>query len=185
MKPCQQSILSILLLTASLSAQTVEPGKEPKIIGTGLTFIQYPVQQSQITSHNYNGYVPYEELLKQKPLRAPKTIYAISSWEKSIDVNALVMGYIKIDKAGTYSFMTDSGYDRNELIINGKIVCPFRDGEKRGQTVELPQGLLPIVSVAYIKSTTEVRIQWMPPGEKLWKDIPKGLFSRADFEPPK
>jgi hypothetical protein len=149
----------------------------PKIAGPGLTFLRYGTHPSQITANNYTGYVPYQEL--GKPLKAPRTVPSISKWEKSIDENAVVFGYIKIDKAGTYAFRTDSGYDRNELIIDGKIVCKFGDGANKGQTVELREGLLPIVSAAYIKSTTEVRVQWLPPGQKDWSDIPNKLLSHA------
>ena len=38
-------------------------------------------------------------------------------------------------------------------------------------------GLLPIVCVGYAHSTTEVRVQWKPPGAAEFSDIPSSLFS--------
>jgi hypothetical protein len=180
---CSGLLTATLLLAVTVTPVAAQglpktPAEAPvKIAGPGLTFLRYGTHPSQVTANNYTGYVPYTEL--GKPLKAPRTVSGISKWEKAIDENAVVMGYIKIEKAGTYAFRTDSGYDRNELIIDGKIVCKFGDGANKGQTVELREGLLPIVSAAYLKSTTEVRVQWIPPGQKDWSDIPNKLLSHA------
>jgi hypothetical protein len=49
--------------------------------------------------------------------------------------------------------------------------------------VQLRAGLLPIVSVGYAITTTEVRVQWMPPGQTEWKDIPNKLLSHERATP--
>ena len=67
-----------------------------------------------------------------------------------------------------------------QLPVDGKIVCPFGDGANKGQMVQLREGLLPIVSVAYIIDTTEVRVQWLPLGEKEWTDIPNSSCPTPD-----
>lgn len=141
----------------------------------GLLITRYPLHDSQKDGNRYEGYVPHTEL--GKPLGAPKTVRAISSWTKAVDENAVVSGLLRIDQPGTYQFQTDSGFDRNELLIDGKVVCKFRDRAKNGATVELRAGLIPIVSVGYAHSTTEVRIQWKPPGAEKFSDIPANLLS--------
>lgn len=172
--------VATLLLPGAVHSQTVKAaGKtnEPKIVGPGLSLLRYALHPSQAAADKSSGYVHYASFTK--PLRAPKTLSGISKWEKAVDENAVLTGYIEIEKEGLYHFRTDSDWDRNELIIDGKIVCPFRDGANKGQSVQLRSGLLPIVSVAYTISTTETRVQWMPPGQTEWTDIPNKLFSRA------
>jgi len=169
-------LITVIILTTSGQSET------PPMAGPGLTFWRFPVQPEQVTANRYDGYVPYEKF--GKPLKAPRTLKSISKWEKAEGENAILTGYIQIDKPGTYGFRTGSGYDRNELLINGAVVCKFRDGENQGQTVHLPAGLLPIVSVAYVLSTKEVRVQWMPPGQTTWSDIPDKLLFHAKADKP-
>jgi hypothetical protein len=94
-----------------------------------------------------------------------------------VNENAVVAGLLRIDIPGTYQFRTNSGYDRNELLVDGKVVCKFRDGENKTGVVELRPGLLPIVSVGYAHSTSEVHVQWKPPGAAEFSDLPSSLFS--------
>jgi hypothetical protein len=89
----------------------------------------------------------------------------------------VVSGFIKIDQPGVYEFRTDSDWDRNELIINGQIVCKFRDGSNKAQNIELSAGLIPVTSIGYATETAETRIQWRPPGQADWSDIPNELLS--------
>jgi hypothetical protein len=102
---------------------------------------------SQKDGNKYAGYVPLADL--GKPIGAPRTVPTVSGWTKQVDENAVVAGLLRIDQRGTYQFRTSSGYDRNELLLDGKVVCKFRDGENKVATVELRIGLLPIVSVGY------------------------------------
>lgn len=167
----------IKALAATTAATTLAPLGGPANARSvpGLLIIRYPMHDSQKDGNRYTGHVPHAEL--GKPLGAPKTVRAISSWTKEVDENAVVSGFLRIDQAGTYEFQTDSGYDRNELLIDGKAVCKFRDGSNKVATVELRAGLLPIVSVGYAHSTTEVRTRWKPPGAEKFTDIPANLLS--------
>ncbi len=177
------ALVSCLCFTqSSLLAQTDEP---PKIVGAGLTYLRYPVQPSQIGKGNSEGYVPYQELMKSKLVAAPRTVTSLASWEKPIDENAILIGYIEIKVAGKYNFRTDSGYDRNELLIDDLVVCGFRDGPNMSQSVELTAGWHKIVSAAYATVTWQVRVQWMPPGKSEWDDIPNRVLGRTKFEAPK
>jgi hypothetical protein len=141
----------------------------------GLLITRYPKHPSQTDGDKRGGYVPYTEL--GKPLAAPKTVHTISVWSKAKTENAVVAGFINIAQAGVYGFRTTSGWDRNELLIDGKIVCKFKDGENKEETAELRAGLLPIVSVGYYLETDVVHVQWKPPGASEFSDIPPSLFS--------
>jgi hypothetical protein len=164
------------ITSASTPAATRPPiGFSSGTTATGLTILRYPKHPSQNDGSGYTGYVFHTEL--GKPLGAPHTVKSISKWTKDLNENAVLSGFIKIEKAGSYQFHSASGYDRNELIIDGEIVCAFRDGEQKIVTVDLRAGLLPIVSVGYANSTTEVRVQWKPPGQDKLSDIPNNLLS--------
>jgi hypothetical protein len=168
------SACSFLLTVALTLAQGQAPSgaakdSNIKIAGPGLTYLRYPLQVKAD-----GGYVHYHQF--GKPLKAPRTVKSISNWEKEVDENAVVIGFIKIEKAGSYGFRTDSYYDRNELILDGNIVCKYGDGANKGQTVNLRAGLIPIVSVGYGTNPTVVKVQWLPPGEAQWADIPNKLL---------
>ena len=112
-----------------------------------------------------------------KPKGAARTLKSISPWTKEKDENAVVSGYIRIDQPGTYTFRTRSDFDRNELIIDGQVVCKFRDGENKPGSIELTAGLVPFISVGYALATTFVMVEWMPPGQADWDVIPSNLLS--------
>ncbi|MES2595362.1 MAG: hypothetical protein V4662_08510 [Verrucomicrobiota bacterium] len=173
-------LIAIVLPAGMLCSQSSKKGETINIVGPGLSLVRFPLHPSQATADKGTGYVHYKSF--GKPLRAAKTVYSLAKWEKPVEENAIVIGYIKIDKEGTYNFRTDSDWDRNELIIDDKIVCAFRDGANKGQSVQLRSGLLEIVSVGYTISTTDTRVQWMPPGQTTWTEIPKELFSRGKVE---
>ncbi|MEI9893500.1 MAG: hypothetical protein WDN28_06270, partial [Chthoniobacter sp.] len=141
----------------------------------GLLITRYPKHPSQVEGDRRGGNVPYTDF--GKPLGAPKTIHTISTWTKAKNENAVVAGFINITQPGIYGFRTTSGWDRNELLIDGKVVCKFHDGENKEETVELRAGVLPIVSVGYYLETDTVHVQWKPPGAGSFSDIPAALFS--------
>jgi hypothetical protein len=140
----------------------------------GLEIQRYGQQAAQADESGYTGYVFYKDFVN--PIGKPRVIRTLEDWKKEEMENVTITGFIKIEAAGTYQFRTNSDYDRNELIIDDKIVCKFRDGEKAGATVELRAGLLPIVWAAYSKSTVDGTVEWIVPGETAWKPIPSGLF---------
>ncbi len=158
-------------VAAGTQAPIGSPARRPT---AGLLLTRYPMHPSQTGGNRYEGYVPHTDL--GKPLAASRTVRTMSGWSKVADENAVVAGLIRIDQPGRYEFRTDSGYDRNELLIDGKVVCKFRDGSNKASSVELRAGLLPIISVGYAHSTTEVRVQWKPPGAIEFSDIPSKIL---------
>lgn len=163
------------LLTSSGPSAAPPPIGQSVRTTRGLEIVRYRRHPSQSSGDSYNGYVFIADL--GKPIGAPHTIKSLSSWTKNVDENAVVSGFIKIDKPGLYEFRTSSGFDRNELVINGQIVCKFRDGEDKAQSIQLNAGLIPVTSVGYATQTTETRIQWKPPGQPDWSAIPNELLS--------
>lgn len=139
----------------------------------GLLFTRYPKQPQQ-TEELRGGYVPYSAL--GSPLGPPATIADISTWRKEATENATVTGFIRIERAGTYEFRTQSDWDRNELMINGKIICAFQNGRAQPGVVKLQQGFVPVISIGYYKAATEIRIRWKPPQAKDFVDIPAALL---------
>lgn len=139
----------------------------------GLLLARFPKHPSQ-TEDLRTGYVPYASL--GSPVGPPETIGELSTWRKNANENAAVTGFIRIERAGTYEFRTKSDWDRNELMINGKIVCPFRDGENTPGVAKLQQGFAPIICIGYYKATVETRVQWKPPQAKEFVDIPASLL---------
>lgn len=162
-----------LLATASPSAAPPPIGQSTQK-ARGLEIVRYRRHPSQSSGDGYNGYVAMADL--GKPIGAPHTVKSLSSWTKNVDENAVVSGFIKIEKPGLYEFRTDSGFDRNELVINGQIVCKFRDGENKAAGIELSPGLIPVTSIGFATHTTETRIQWKPPGQADWSVIPNELL---------
>ena len=146
---------------------------QPSQTSRGVSIVRYPSHPSQFD--NYTGNIDVSQL--GKPKGAARTLKSISPWTKEKDENAIVSGYIRIDQPGTYTFRTNSAFDRNELIIDGQVVCKFRDGEKKPGTAELAAGLIPFVSVGYALATTDVMDEWMPPGQADWSVIPSTLLS--------
>ncbi len=170
-----KALVALLAPSATPAPSTTLPPigqSAPK--ARGLEIVRYAQHPSQAIGDNNNGNVAAKDM--GKPLGAPHTVKSLSTWTKDRNENAVVSGFIKIDKAGTYEFRTNSDFDRNELVIDGKIVCKFRDGPNEAQSVRLKAGLLPVTSIGYAIRTTEIRIQWEPPGEE-WSDIPDDLLS--------
>lgn len=151
------------------------PSNREGRVAQGLLLKRYPMHATQETGNRYAGYVPYAEL--GNPIGAPKAGQSLSKWSKDVNENAVVSGFMRIDAPGSYEFRTDSGYDRNELIVDGKVVCKFRDGSNKPGSIELHAGLIPVVSVGYAHSTTEVRVEWKPPGQEKFSEIPFGVLS--------
>src|SRR5882757_2947735 len=91
------------IFTGSLSAQNAAAPSTPiRIAGPGLTLLRFGLHKSQANMDNGTGYVHYSEF--GPPLKAPRTVTSISKWMKANeDENALLTGYIKIEKAGAYS----------------------------------------------------------------------------------
>lgn len=166
-----KAILTVAAAPASKFAP--KPIGQPSQTSRGVSIVRYPVHPTQ--SDNYTGNIDIDQM--GKPKGAARTLKSISPWTKEKDENAVVSGYIRIDQPGTYTFRTRSDFDRNELIIDGQVVCKFRDGENKPGSIELTAGLVPFISVGYALATTFVMVEWMPPGQADWDVIPSNLLS--------
>lgn len=142
----------------------------------GLRVAEYPRHSSQENEENL--YVPLEQL--GKPIGRSYTIKSVYPWKWNGERNAVASGFLKIDSDGEYSFTSTSFYDRNMLMVDGKIVCKFRDGEETVATIPLKKGFVPIVSVGYVggRGTTEgIKLKWKPPGQVELREIPSKVLS--------
>ena len=55
----------------------------------------------------------------------------MDSWRYKPERNAVAASYLKIEKAGEYAFDSNNFYDRNVLMIDGRIVCGYGGGEAK------------------------------------------------------
>lgn len=142
----------------------------------GLRVVEHPRHSSQGDEENL--YVPLEQL--GQPVGRSYTVKSVHPWKWNGERNAVASGFLKIDADGEYSFTSTSFYDRNMLMVDGKIVCKFRDGEETVATILLKRGLVPIVSVGYVggRGTTEgIKLKWKPPGQIELREIPSKVLS--------
>ncbi len=107
----------------------------------------------------------------------------VSPWKHESERNAIVRGYLRIDKKGTYVFTTDSFYDHNLLMIEGKLVCGFADGGSKLVKVQLDKGFVEFLSAGYFggRGASGINVRWRPPGAREVENIPGDrLFHKAD-----
>lgn len=114
---------------------------------------------------------------------AAKSLHPLS-WNP--ERNAIARATLKIEKDGDYQFNADSYFDRNLLMIDGEVVCDFRDGPDAIQTVTLKKGTVELCAVGFVESRGKLEIQWRPPGQRELSAIPLRLLSHQGIpEPPK
>ena len=101
-------------------------------------------------------------------------------------------GYLKIDKAGVYSFFANAE-DTIFLFINGYRVYsrtgtnePFSGSVPTfslGADMQLEEGVHPIevhhVVGNTLNTTGRARLLWIPPGEESWSFVPRSAFTRS------
>ncbi len=143
-------------------------GGNPKAnsgLAPGLVMLEYARDKSQ----EKPAYVDPDHL--GKPVSAPQVVTTLD-WKYDEKHNAVASGYLRIDKAGDYVFNSNSFYDRNALYVNGKLVCPYRDGETKTATIALEAGYVPIQSVGSTDARGTVRVKWTRPGDRGLSDVP-------------
>ncbi len=163
-----------LLLFALLPISTFANSLE-----LGLLVTEYPRLAAQDQEAHVE--VPLEQL--GEPIGRRYVTKSISPWRHKTERNAVARGFLKIDADGDYAFTTTSFYDRNLLMIDGKVVCGYCDGADKVVTVRLKKGLVPIASVGYVlgRGASGVTVQWRPPGQRELSAIPPGrLVHRGD-----
>lgn len=96
------------------------------------------------------------------------------------DSNCVASGFIKIEKAGEYSFKGTSWAAFTAYNINGKALSPR--GENAPVKVDLPAGLIAIQVIGYVLPENKrfenfkARVQWQPPGEGSFVAVPEELL---------
>ncbi len=138
----------------------------------GLLVQEYP----RVPEQEKPGFVPLEKL--GLPAGEPYVVSSLNPWTKTgKDRNAVARGFLKISVAGEYSFNSRSFYDRDQLLIGGKEVCGYRDGEETIKKIRLQPGLVPIISVGWFSDGRDtVNIRWMAPGDRELTTIPESLL---------
>ncbi|MEM9283455.1 MAG: hypothetical protein AAGA96_16650 [Verrucomicrobiota bacterium] len=144
-------------------------------IAPGLVVEEFPRHTVQESTDKL--YLALEEF--GDPIGKPYRIESLQGWKHGTDRNAIASGWLKISKSGLYEFRTDSYYDRSELIIDGDIICPFRDGSETVQKANLEKGLRNIECIGFVASRGEtigVTVEWRPPGQREFGPIPTKLL---------
>lgn len=145
-------------------------------LAPGLLIREY---KAQTTQDEGKEFIEVDKL--RDTVGGPTITESISPWKYTQDFNAVASGYIRIAKAGEYSFNSNNFYDRNALYINSQLVCAFRDGDSKLGKITLQPGFVSIQSVGYIHARGSVTVKWQPPGADKLDVIPANLLfhSRA------
>jgi len=111
------------------------------------------------------------------PIGPSWIVYSVSPVAFPAENNLVVRGFLKIDVPGEYAFNGNCFYDRNALLVAGKLLCPYRDGENKVNRIVLNKGLFPIVVQGFVEARGQVDIKWQPPGQsELCPIPPQALF---------
>ncbi|OYW30283.1 MAG: hypothetical protein B7Z47_03760 [Chthoniobacter sp. 12-60-6] len=146
----------------------------------GLVVTEYPRHALQANEKD-NFYVPLEQL--GQPIGDKYIAESLSPWKWETERNAVASGFLEIEADGDYSFSTHSFYDRNLLMIQGEVVCAFRDGDDTVVTIPLKKGgRVNILSAGFVggRGRDGVFIRWKPPGQTELSPIPPRLLSHVD-----
>ena len=168
MKPAFYLLTSLALL---LSPAIAQPLPDQTNLKQGLEVTEYPRHGKQTGLDK----VFLESKEFGDPIGSAYLVKSLTGWKHETERNAIAKGYLRIEKAGEYSFVTDSFYDRNLLKLDGKVLCKFSDGASAITTVTLKKGLIPIESVGYVDGrggTQGIRVRWKTPDQRELSDIP-------------
>lgn len=160
--------IALAVLTA-----TIAHGQMP--YSNGLLVTEYPRHEKQTSEKE--AFLPIKEF--GDPIGKVVKTKTLSPWHHTSNRNAIARGMLQIDRDGDYAFTTDSFYDRNLLMIDGKVVCGFCDGGDTIATVPLKKGWVEIASVGFIggRGTGQgIDVRWRPPGQRELSAIPKHLL---------
>jgi hypothetical protein len=177
------SLVLGLCAAAPLSAGTAPaPDKSSAIrpFSSGLVVTEYPRHASQANDKE-NFYLPLEQM--GKPVGEKYVVESLAPWKWNSERNAVASGFLEIEADGDYSFTTRSFYDRNLLMVQGEVVCGFRDGDDTVATIPLKKGgRVNIVSAGFVggRGASGIDIRWKPPGQSELSPIPARLLSHVD-----
>ncbi len=171
-------LLSLLLSLGALAPLNADTAARP--FAPGLVVTEYPRHALQANEKD-NFYVPLEQL--GQPIGDKYIAESLSPWKWETERNAVASGFLEIEADGDYSFTTHSFYDRNLLMIQGEVVCAFRDGDNTVATIPLKKGgRVSIISAGFVggRGADGVFVRWKPPGQAELSPIPARLLSHVD-----
>jgi serine/threonine protein kinase len=144
------------------------PGQEAQL-RPGLAGMHY-MRQSLAPIPNENGVEPTE---LGNPSGGPFVASTIDVTTPP-DASVVLSGYLKVDVPGEYVFNTNSAWDRNYFLLDGEVVCKFRDGERHTSTITLEKKYYSVVAMSYYywKRSTTLAVKWQPPGTTELVSIP-------------
>lgn len=174
--PCGMKTLPLYWLFALLVA--IQAGAaQPENLLPGLLVMEYPRHEAQVD--HANAYLDLEKF--GSSIGHQSVTKSLAPWKWTAKRNAVAKGYLVVPEDGDYAFTTDSFYDRNLLMIDGKVVCGYIDGGDKVVTVPLQKGMVEIMSVGFIGSRGATQVRWRQPGQRELTPIP---LSNLRHEPP-
>ncbi|MEM7013435.1 MAG: hypothetical protein AAF585_18340, partial [Verrucomicrobiota bacterium] len=145
----------------------------------GLLVTEYPRHPDQIDQGHAE--VPHEKF--GEPIGVPFVTESATPWRHNTERNAVARGFLSVKEEGEYEFVSVSFGDRNKLLIDGKEVCGYLDGNDSLKKIHLSKGLHKLELVGYIfgRGSSGIRVHWRPPGQREVGPIPvQQLLHRAD-----
>jgi hypothetical protein len=171
--------LPVVFLTFAFTAEGAE---QTRPTAPGLRVREY-VRHPDQKNDEQQFFVDQKRL--GRPIAA-EIAMTLHPWKWNGDRNAIASGFLEVPEDGDYAFTTDSFYDRNLLVVNGKTVCGFRDGGETVAVVPLKKGRVSILCYGVVEArggTEGVRVRWKPPGQKELSPIPaERLWHAEDAE---
>ncbi len=150
---------------------------QPENLLPGLLVTEYPRHEAQVDYAN--AYLDLNQF--GDSIGHQSVTKSLTPWKWTAERNAVAKGYLVVPEDGDYAFTTDSFYDRNLLMIDGKVVCGYIDGGDKVVTVPLEKGMVEIMSVGFIGSRGAAQVRWRQPGQRELTPIPLGNLRH---EPP-
>ena len=159
------------------SAPAARPGVSSRPIGSprfrkGMLRFEFERRPSQ-TGSDETGFVAFDEL--GPAVGKPEVVKSLTSWRYQPAHNAAVVGLLKIEEPGLYSFSSYNYYDRNAIYVQSldKPLVRYRSGDN---AIELDAGMVLFVSVGYVDAKGQNAVTWKPPGSAKLQEIPDELL---------
>ncbi len=144
-------------------------GADGKKYYPGLVGQLYPRHASQDDADR-SVWVAPEDL--GTPMGSAAVIPSVLTYKWKGEANFVATGYFLIDEPGEHTFCMNSFYDRAGFYIDGKLLCPLRDGETKRQYITLEKGLYPIQIVGMYNARNNCTMQWAGPNQTELGPIP-------------
>jgi hypothetical protein len=159
--------------SADITLSTPPPVDEA-LLRPGLKVTEFPRHTKQVDEDHL--LLPRDQF--GDPIGHSRVAESLAPWTWNSERNAEASGLLQVPADGDYRFCTGSFYDRNILLIDGKEVCAFRDGEETVSIVPLKKGRVRITSLGFASSRGDsgITIRWQPPGQAELSTIPPRLL---------